>query len=151
MPRKIDTLTEAMFLVSTDGIPGDIGYWTMLSGLEEVAEQSDTYSDGETLKTYTLPGQRSVSDIELEKPYDVVRDPALLQWWDTWCESSSDPISVVMQPVAYCYNQPEPRGEPFTLLGCRPIKLVPPIANKTSSTIAKIILGLTVDRIDYPG
>jgi hypothetical protein len=150
MPRPKNARTKASYLVSIDQIPGYAEYWSTCSGLEDTAGSGDTYSDGITRNLLRLPGVREISTPTLTKPYDVVADKVLMQWWDNWCEGEQAPTRVTIQPVFYCNDQPEIEGEPFVLEGCRPTRFKPPEGDKKSSDVSMIELDLTVDRIIYP-
>lgn len=144
MPKKLKPIAQNQFLVTFEGLDA---YWETFSGLSDEADSSE-YTDGLSNRQMKLIGPRQIGEIDLTKPFDPESDKAIVDWFKTWCDGSSDPITVSVTPVRYCPD-PEPIGPALSLFGCRPTKLEGFEADKKSSDVSEITLSFTVDDYAY--
>jgi hypothetical protein len=141
MARKLRPLTESHFVVQLEGDPTGTAF-TDCSGINASAETSE-YSDGVARRIYKCVGMVKQENVKLSTPFDPdVHAPliaALERMRDT-----QDRRNITITPVGDG-NDPTPRGDGFTLIGCQLVKFECGDTNRGSAKAAMLKLEFCYD------
>jgi len=115
MAPKVIPQVQSNWLVTLKGFDVQANKFT---GFEDSAQITD-YNDGVSNRTFKLLGPRTLSEMTLMFPFNVVACQPIVDWWQTYCDGVTDGEIVTITPVKYCPNV-EPSGPTLSLLGARP-------------------------------
>jgi hypothetical protein len=144
MAPKVTPQVQANWLVTLKGF--DI-FATKFQGFDDNAQVND-YNDGLSNRTFKMLGPRTLAEMTLMFPFDVVKCKPLVTWWQTYCDGFTDGEIVTVTPVKYCPNI-EPSGPTLNLFNVRPVALSGFEVDKTSQAVNELSLRFIADDWKY--